>query len=108
MSRKRATITPRDEMTPEEDKAFSFDEKESPYVFLQWKGTDACFDFHCKCGAHCHFDGYFAYYVKCPHCARIYQMPCNLFPREVSTASEFHAAKLMEPDEDLPTPPENS
>jgi len=63
---------------------FSYGSQEAPWVFLQWKGTDACFDFHCKCGAHCHFDGDFAYYVECPHCNRIYEMPFNLFPREVS------------------------
>jgi len=66
------------------ESGFSYDPLEAPWVFLQWKGTDACFDFHCKCGAQCHFDGDFAYYVECPHCNRIYEMPFKLFPREVS------------------------
>lgn len=37
--------------------AFIGDEPENPYAFIQWKGTDVCMDFHCECGAHCHFDG---------------------------------------------------
>ena len=57
---------------------------ERPEVFLQWKGTDACFDFHCECGAFCHFDGMFAYNVRCPKCKSVYQMPFNLFPRKIA------------------------
>lgn len=65
------------------DKSFDHGSDEVPSAFLQWKGTDACFDFYCKCGTHSHFDGFFAYYVKCPHCEQVYQMPFNLYPREV-------------------------
>lgn len=43
-------------------------------TFIQWKGTDVCMDFHCKCGAHLHIDGDFVYHVKCAHCDRIYTM----------------------------------
>ena len=39
------------ELTPEID------------TFIQWKGTDVCMDFHCKCGAHLHIDGMFVYKV---------------------------------------------
>jgi hypothetical protein len=73
---------------------------QEPSVFLQWKGTDVCFDFYCKCGAHCHFDGYFAYVVQCPHCLQAWEMPCKLFPREAPDA-DVHEAKVMEPDEDF-------
>lgn len=84
-----------------DDRGFSYDEQDAPWVFLQWKGTDACFDFHCKCGAHCHFDGDFAYYVECPHCNRIYEMPFILFPREVSGAGvEPSMIQDLEPDGD--------
>lgn len=83
-----------------EEQAFSYEEVDVPHAFLQWKGTDACFDFHCKCGAFCHFDGYFAYYVKCPHCQTVYQMPFHLFPREVSDTNGAEP-KLLEPDEDF-------
>ena len=84
------------------DEAFSYDEIDRPRAFLQWKGTDACFDFYCKCGAYCHFDGYFAYYVKCPHCSTVYQMPFNLFPREVAEVSADHGDPvLLERDDEL-------
>lgn len=53
---------------------------QKPEVFIQWKGTDACFDFNCDCGAHHHFDGYFAYYVKCGSCGTVWQMPIHLYP----------------------------
>lgn len=76
--------------------------KPSPYAFLQWKGTNVCMDFHCKCGAHCHFDGYFAYAVKCPHCETVYQMPFNLYPREITRGSDFYdRAITLDPDEDV-------
>ena len=80
-----------------------FDDKGvMPFVFLQWKGTDACFDFHCKCGAHCHFDGSFAYYVKCPHCLKHYEMPYYLYPREVTKEeTEGRCLVTLEVDEDL-------
>jgi len=43
-----------------------------PHGWVQWKGTDVCMDYHCKCGAHAHLDSWFAYYVKCPECGTIY------------------------------------
>ena len=34
-------------------------------VFLQWKGTDVCLDFHCyNCQTFAHFDGFFASFLK--------------------------------------------
>lgn len=51
-------------------------------VFLQWKGTDACFDFYCDCGVQTHFDGYFAYWVRCPACRQEWEMPHHLYPRK--------------------------
>jgi len=42
--------------------------------FIQWKGTDLCMDFHCECGTHNHYDGYFAYYVRCAGCGQVYEM----------------------------------
>jgi hypothetical protein len=83
---------------------FSYEDKDAPYAFLQRKGTDACFDFHCKCEAHCHWDGYFAYYVQCPHCKATYQMPFNLFPREV-TETDGHEPKVLQSDEECEAKP---
>lgn len=74
-----------------------------PHTFLQWKGTDVCMDFHCECGAHCHFDGDFAYAVKCPHCGTVWQMPCHMFPRKADARTyPYHVenAKLLDVDED--------
>lgn len=31
-------------------------------------------DFHCECGHHNHYDGFFAYYVKCAGCEQVYKM----------------------------------
>ncbi|MGD0766137.1 MAG: hypothetical protein ABR978_07505 [Dehalococcoidia bacterium] len=43
-----------------------------PITFIQWKGTDICIDLHCPCGMSGHYDGYFAYALKCPDCGRVY------------------------------------
>lgn len=78
-------------------------EQPEPCVFLQWKGTNACMDFYYKCGAHCHFDGYFAYAVKCPHCHTIWEMPSILIPRvadDKTYKGHVEMANVMEPDED--------
>ncbi len=45
-------------------------------VFIQWKGTNVCLDFHCyQCDTFSHFDGDFAYFLKCPTCGQHYGMP---------------------------------
>jgi len=86
------------------DKAFDMNvDIEEPHAFIQWKGTDVCMDFWCDCGAHCHFDGYFAYAVRCPHCKTIWQMPSHLFPRKADDHTypgHVENAQNMEPDED--------
>ncbi len=46
-----------------------------PHGWIQWKGTDACMDIHCKCGVLSHIDADFLYYVTCPNCDTIYY--CN-------------------------------
>jgi len=74
----------------------------TPYAFLQWKGTDACFDFECRCGGSFHFDGDFAYAVKYPRCETIWEMPCYLYPRKADKktyAGHIEMAKLLEDDE---------
>lgn len=83
------------------DKNFDFDvDIEETHAFIQWKNTHVCFDFYCDCGAHCHFDGYFAYCVNCPHCNTDWVMPSHLFPRRKSAADRDHESQLLEPDED--------
>ena len=45
-------------------------------VFIQWKGTDVCLDFHCyKCNTFGHVDADFVYFIQCPTCRQVYQMP---------------------------------
>ena len=53
---------------------------EMPTVWIQYKGTDICFDFHCECGREDmgHYDGYGAYAVQCSACGRKYDLPQTL------------------------------
>jgi len=73
---------------------------EGAYAFIQWKGTDACFDFTCDCGAEAHFDGYFAYVVKCGACGQEWEMPSLLTPRKVCADTYPQEAKLLEMDDE--------
>jgi hypothetical protein len=80
---------------------FDFNRTDKPNAFIQWKGTDVCMDFYCECGAHCHFDGYFAYAVKCPHCETVYEMPSMLYPRKLNSNNvSDHVIKTLEIDID--------
>lgn len=50
-------------------------------TFIQWKGTDLCMDFHCPaCGEHSHYDGMFAYHIKCGECEAVFKMPSEIGP----------------------------
>lgn len=91
-------------MKSPQEAGFDLGTPERPSAFLQWKGTDACFDFYCKCGAHCYFDGYFAYMVECPHCKTVWEMPCILYPREADERTGTYwreNPELLMPDEEL-------
>ena len=50
----------------------------STTAFIQYKGTDICLDFHCECGASGHFDGEFAYALKCHACGKSFAMPSTV------------------------------
>jgi hypothetical protein len=52
-------------------------------MFIQWKGTDVCLDFHCPCGADGHFDGYFAYHLRCPACGAVYQLGTQVIAKRL-------------------------
>jgi hypothetical protein len=71
----------------------------APEVFLQFKGTDICFDFYCDCGASCHFDGYFGSNVICPHCDQHWVLPHMLTPHKFGPGDYPHDPKMLEPDE---------
>jgi hypothetical protein len=57
---------------------------DTPTIWMQWKGTDACFDFWCACtdedpeGDFGHADLRFAYAIECARCGRKYDMPQTL------------------------------
>lgn len=51
---------------------------DEPHAWIQWKGTEACMDLHCACGAHGHIDGMFVYQVKCNDCGQHYAMGMNV------------------------------
>jgi hypothetical protein len=64
---------------------------------IQYKGTDICMDLNCKCGVNSHYDGFGAYYIKCPGCGQVFQMETTI--KEVAEAPVGCPAVLME-DED--------
>lgn len=79
------------------------EQPKAAHAFVQWKGTDLCMDFYCDCGAQLHFDGDFAYCVKCPHCLTVYEMPQVLVPRKADAKTYQYSREnpqLMEADED--------
>lgn len=70
-------------------------------VFLQWKGTDVCYDFYCPCSPEepQHFDGYFGQRFTCGStrddeaeppeggfCGKTWELPWNLSAIEVREA----------------------
>lgn len=69
-------------------------EVERPSAHVQWKGTFACLDIHCSCGADLHFDGEFAYEVTCGMCDRTWELPTVLSLRE----AEGPAGIVLYPD----------
>lgn len=68
-------------------------------VFLQWKGTDACFDFTCECGYSAHFDGEFAYILHCNGCGAYWEMPYDLFPKKIDSP---HTSVVVEMESNDP------
>jgi hypothetical protein len=71
---------------------------------IQWQGTNVCMAFNCTCGTSCHFDGYFAYTVRCPHCATIWEMPTTIVPRKADDATPAYwreNPKDLEQDDEL-------
>lgn len=54
---------------------------------LQWKGTDICMDFECRCGHGVHIDDDFVYYVQCPGCGVNYALSPQV--RVIEVPAEF-------------------
>lgn len=74
-----------------------FEPIDGTHAFIQWKGTDVCLDFTCECGAVGHFDGLFAYALRCPGCGKAWDMPhtVGLIPAQAG-----HEPVDLEPEND--------
>jgi hypothetical protein len=57
-----------------------------PHIWIQWKGTNACCDIHCVCGAFLHFHGDFFYFFRCPECKRYWEVGTHVALYEVDAA----------------------
>jgi hypothetical protein len=71
-------------------------------VYLQWKGTDVCLDFHCyRCNTFGHVDGFFASFLQCPTCGQGYAMPSvvTLKPVTLTTAQAEYVKTPTNPSE---------
>lgn len=60
--------------TPEDARRESCRDVPAPHGYSQWKGGSICMDLRCECGKPSHIDAGFVYYVRCPHCARVYAL----------------------------------
>ena len=67
----------------------------SAVTFIQWKGTDVCMDFTCECGAGCHIDAEFCYYVRCRKCGATWKMPWYVYPTKVEDSDEYFVEELV-------------
>lgn len=64
-------------------------------MFIQWKGTSLCADFHCDCGYDGHLDQDFAYYVECNGCGQVYEMGLQVVAKRVEGSGEDHGARVF-------------
>lgn len=69
---------------------------------LQWKGTDACLDIWCKCGARAHLDDEFVYFYKCAVCERVYAMGSTVRMYELTPEAAAKYAERAKSDRDCP------
>jgi len=82
----------------------AYDEMFAPFpgsdaeMFIQWKGTDVCIDFLCPCGGEGHFDGDFAYFIRCPSCRAVYRMGTQVRAKRIDPADIPNGAKPVELD----------
>lgn len=70
------------------------------FVFIQWKGTNVCLDFHCSCTSDdfAHFDGWFAYLLKCNSCGKVWKLPQILQLTEATPEDIATYPDPVEPD----------
>lgn len=66
-------------------------------MFIQWKGTDVCMDFHCDCGESYHVHGDFVYVLECPACGAKYELGTQVRARKLADQeADEHEPKMME------------
>ena len=64
---------------PTEAKMFDFAANAESNVFIQWKVTNACTDFHCECGSYAHVcDALFMFQIRCRDCGVVWEVPNTL------------------------------
>lgn len=65
-----------------------------PYGWIQYKGSNICVDIHCSCGELSHYDGDFAYAVRCPYCQKAWVLGQTVrlveLPVEIEMQDYFH------------------
>jgi hypothetical protein len=73
---------------------------ERPHAWIQWKGTDVCMDIRCECGEDIHFDGMFAYHIKCLGCGAVYECDGHIKLHKLDFEPEHTKCIETEPDEE--------
>lgn len=61
-----------------------------PFGWIQYKGSNICVDIHCDCGELSHYDGDFAYAVRCPYCQKQWVLGQTVRLVELSPEMEEH------------------
>ncbi len=70
---------------------------------VQWKGTDVCLDFTCLCDTSLHFDGTFAYAIRCWHCDRTWEL-ASCIPLTLVDENDCNVIQDTHPVPGLDTP----
>lgn len=67
-----------------------------PELFVQWKGTEVCGDFFCRCGAKSHIHADFCYTIRCGRCGQVWEVPTVL---ALTPVDEDEPNVVAEPDD---------
>lgn len=78
-------------------------EDDESYMSIQYKGSNLCSDFHCKCGKDIHFCGEYFHHVKCGHCKSVYYLCPTIMVIELEEEPSFgtymgYDCELGDPD----------
>lgn len=72
----------------------SFNIDKDSHGWIQWKGTDACIDIHCKiCNHMTHIDDSFTYYIQCPYCKTVFEANGFIELIPIDGITDFKVAK---------------